>query len=161
MAMLSLEAATGPFFGGARSTTRYVRSGSAVLLVGYKGPCPPNLLDIATRALVVTLKAPCSGKTSTEVAGLAGISSRQVDRIYARAIKRGFDPNLRPIIIKDAYLEDAPRSGRPSKQTAENQEAILKKIKLDRANCVAYLKEGRLPEDEADEEAWSDTEDEG
>ena len=88
--------------------------------------------DIATRALVVTLKAPCSGKTSTEVAGLAGISSRQVDRIYARAIERGFDPNLRPIVIKDAYLKDAPRSGRPSKQTAENQEAILKKIKLDR-----------------------------
>ncbi|KAJ4155562.1 hypothetical protein LMH87_000800 [Akanthomyces muscarius] len=130
MAMLSLEAATGPFFGGARSTTRYVRSGSAVLLVGYKGPCPPNLLD------------------------------RHRDT-SSRAIKRGFDPNLRPIIIKDAYLEDAPRSGRPSKQTAENQEAILKKIKLDRANCVAYLKEGRLPEDEADEEAWSDTEDEG
>ncbi|KAM3566463.1 hypothetical protein ARSEF4850_000605 [Beauveria asiatica] len=116
--------------------------------------------DIATRALVVTLKAPCSGKTSIEVAGLAGISSRQVDRIYARAIERGFDPNLRPLVLKDAYLEDAPRSGRPSKQTTQNTEMILNKIKLDRVNCIAYFKESRLPEDEADEEAWSDTEDE-
>ncbi|KAM3448373.1 hypothetical protein MY3296_007857 [Beauveria thailandica] len=116
--------------------------------------------DIATRALVVTLKAPCCGKTSTEVAGLTGIPSRQVDRIYARAIERGFDPNLRPIVIKDAHLEDAPRSGQPSKQTTENKELILSKIKLNRANCMAYFEESRLPEDEADEEAWSDTEDE-
>lgn len=91
-----------------------------------------NKTDIATRALVVALKAPCSGKSMLEVAGLVGILPRQVDRIYARAIERGFDSNLRPIVIKDAYLEDAPRSGRPSKQTVETKEVILSKIKLDR-----------------------------
>ncbi|KAJ0146105.1 hypothetical protein HZ326_11159 [Fusarium oxysporum f. sp. albedinis] len=76
----------------------------------------PNT-DIATRALVVSLKAPCSGKTSPEVAEISGLSIRQVDRIYARAIENGFDPNARSLILKDEYLRDRPRSGRPAKAT--------------------------------------------
>lgn len=80
----------------------------------------------------MTLKAPCGGKSTAEVAFLAGISARQVDRIYARAIERGFDPNIRPIVIKNQHLEDLPRTGRPSKQTPENKDLIIKKIQLDR-----------------------------
>ncbi|KAM5352989.1 hypothetical protein ACJ41O_005711 [Fusarium nematophilum] len=78
----------------------------------------PNT-DIATRALVVALKAPCSGKPTEEVAAITGLSVRQVNRIYARAIERGFDPNLRPIVVRDDYLRDAPRSGRPMKRIEE------------------------------------------
>ncbi|TXB96901.1 hypothetical protein FocTR4_00012278, partial [Fusarium oxysporum f. sp. cubense] len=70
--------------------------------------------DIATRAFVVSLKAPCSGKTTNEFAEITGLSVRQVNRIYAHAIERGVDPNHGLVVILDSYLEDAPRSGRPS-----------------------------------------------
>jgi transposase len=87
--------------------------------------------DIATRAYIVALKA-SSGKTSIEISETTGLSVRQVNRIYARAIERGFDPNHRPIHIQDAYLIDAPRSGRPSKQTDEVKNLILAKVRRDR-----------------------------
>lgn len=86
--------------------------------------------DIATRALIIGLKS--SGKTSTEVSELTRISVRTINDIYARAIKRGFDPNLRPLEICDAYLADAPRSGRPKKQTTEARDKILSKVRFDR-----------------------------
>jgi hypothetical protein len=91
----------------------------------------PNT-DIATRAMVVSLKAPCSSKTTAEVAGITGLSNRQVNRIYARAIERGFDPNQRPLSIRDEYLEDAPRSGRLLKRTTEAQESVISKVRQDR-----------------------------
>ncbi|KAJ0127189.1 Uncharacterized protein HZ326_29705, partial [Fusarium oxysporum f. sp. albedinis] len=91
----------------------------------------PNT-DIATRAFVVSLKAPCSGKTTNEVAEITGLSVNLVNRIYARAIKRGFDPNVRPLILRNGYLEDTPRSGRPSKQTEETKELIISKVQRDR-----------------------------
>lgn len=91
----------------------------------------PNT-DIATRALVVALKAPCSGKTTEEVAAITGLSTRQINRIYARAIYRGFDPNLRPLVIRDEYLRDAPRSGRPPKQTEETKKEVFSKVRRDR-----------------------------
>ncbi|PHH59858.1 hypothetical protein CDD81_2437 [Ophiocordyceps australis] len=70
--------------------------------------------DIATRASAITLKY--SGKTTDEVALLVGISSRQVSRIWAKAIERGFDPAAQQLLIRDEFLTDAPRSGRPRKQ---------------------------------------------
>lgn len=75
--------------------------------------------DIATRALVISLKAPYSSKTTTEVAAITRLSTRQVNRIYGQAIKRGFNPNQRPMLLRDDYLQDAPRSRRPLKHTAE------------------------------------------
>ena len=49
--------------------------------------------DIATRALVISLKAPYSSKTTAKVSTITGLLSRQVNRIYIRAIERGFDLN--------------------------------------------------------------------
>lgn len=87
--------------------------------------------DIATRAAVVSLKS--SGRlTSTEVSAAIGLSVRQVDRIYAKAISRGFDPQLRPIKITDAFVADAPRSGRPRKQTDEVIALVSSKVRRDR-----------------------------
>lgn len=74
--------------------------------------------DISTRAVVVVLKSPLVGKTTAEVQqAITGLSKSTVNSIYARAIERGFEPSLKPLILKDEYLEDAPRSGRPTKHT--------------------------------------------
>jgi hypothetical protein len=88
--------------------------------------------DISTRALVVALKSPAVGKTTAQVVSITSLSKRTVDSIYARAIQRGFDPNAVPLVIKDEYLQDAPRSGRPSKQTEPVNEAITQKVRRDR-----------------------------
>lgn len=117
--------------------------------------------DIATRAFVVGLKS--TGKTTNEVADLTGLQPRTINRIYGRAIERGFDPNQRPLAIRDDYLVDASRSGRPKKQTPETQDKILAKPGGYRYLCYDYLAdltEVRLKKDETDEEAWVDTEDE-
>ena len=75
------------------------------------------MYDISTRALVVTLKSPLGGKTTAQVVAITGLPTRTVNSIYARAIERGFDPNAVPLVLKDEYLQDAPRAGRPTKQT--------------------------------------------
>ena len=79
----------------------------------------------------MALKA-LGGMTSANISAQTGISIRQVHRIYARAIERGFDPNERPFILKDEWLEDSPRSGRPTKQTPETKEKIVAKVRKDR-----------------------------
>jgi hypothetical protein len=86
--------------------------------------------DIATRAFVVGLKS--TGKTTNEVADLTGLQARTINRIYGRAIERGFDPNQRPLAIRDDYVVDASRSGRPTKQKPETEDKILTKVRFDR-----------------------------
>jgi transposase len=86
--------------------------------------------DIATRASVLTLLS--MGKTNAEVSSLLTVPKSTIRDILSRAIQRGFDPNVRPLEICDAYLTDAPRSGRPKKQTPETQDKILAKVRLDR-----------------------------
>jgi transposase len=91
----------------------------------------PNT-GIATRATVVALRSPLGGNTSAEVAAKTGLSVRSVNRIYARAIERGFEPNQSPLVIQDEWLEDAPRSGRPTKQTPDTTTKIIAKVRNDR-----------------------------
>ncbi|KAJ5199898.1 hypothetical protein N7472_005102 [Penicillium cf. griseofulvum] len=80
--------------------------------------CLPTMgHDIAKRSVVVTSKA--AGVSSATIAEIVGLSKRTVDRIYERALAKGFDPSLRPWNISDAMLTDAPRSGRPKKQSLE------------------------------------------
>ncbi|PQK11111.1 hypothetical protein BB8028_0002g14290 [Beauveria bassiana] len=137
--------------------------------------------ELATRALILTLKAPFCGKSTAEIASLTGVSTRTVDRIWARAIERGFDPAVLPVVLKDEYLEDAPRSGRPSKHTPTNQNLVVAKIREERydrektsavlaaeltaegipisAKTVrSSLRKANLPKNEANEEARPDTE---
>ncbi|KAK0724053.1 hypothetical protein B0H67DRAFT_99132 [Lasiosphaeris hirsuta] len=119
--------------------------------------------DIATRALIVTLKSPLVGMKTAEVVEKTGCSARQVQRIYARAIERGFDPNETPFVLKNEWLEDAPRSGRPSKQTPETTELII--AKPDRSGYLgnhhlADSKEEWISQNEANEEAWVDEDNE-
>ena len=91
----------------------------------------PNT-DISTRALIITLKSPVVGLSSADIFATTGISISTINRIYGRAIQRGFDPNIRPLVIKDEWLEDASRSGRPRKQTPETTERVVAKVRKDR-----------------------------
>jgi transposase len=88
--------------------------------------------DISMRALIVTLKSPLGGRSTSNISAITGVAPRTVNNIYARAIERGFDPNYIPIVIKDEFLEDAPKSGRPIKQTDYLKEAISTKVCGDR-----------------------------
>ncbi|KAJ5193324.1 hypothetical protein N7449_009466 [Penicillium cf. viridicatum] len=85
--------------------------------------------DIAKRAMVVTCKA--TGLSTTTISELSGLSKRTVNRVYERALESGFDPDSRPWNISDAMLADAPRSGRPTKQTLDVQTRVLSKVQTD------------------------------
>ena len=86
--------------------------------------------DITTRAQVVTLKS-FTTKTTREIAVITGLSVATVNRVYAQAIQRGYDHHADPM-IRDIFVQDAPRSGRPSKQTETTKELVTSKIRRDR-----------------------------
>ncbi|KAK6857764.1 hypothetical protein PG995_005463 [Apiospora arundinis] len=88
--------------------------------------------DLATRALIVALKSPLYGKTSVEIEVQTGVKERTINNIYARAIKAGFDPNARPMIICNEWLADKPRSGRPAKLGDELNQIVTEKVSTDR-----------------------------
>ncbi|CAE7020550.1 Transposase [Pyrenophora teres f. teres] len=90
----------------------------------------PNT-DLSTRALVVTLKSPFGGKSTTQISAITGISPRTIDAIYGRACQRGFEPNAPMIKLLPEHLEDASRTGRPRKQDAIREVAI-EKVRRDR-----------------------------
>jgi transposase len=89
------------------------------------------MYDISTRAYIVALKA-TSRLSSREIFSLTGVPTRTIDRIYAKAIERGFEPNASQLTIKDSYFEDAARSGRPPVASPEAAKAILSKVRTDR-----------------------------
>ena len=74
------------------------------------------------------------GKTSTEAGELFNLPTSTINRIYNRAIERGFDPDQRPLQIFDSQLADASRSGRPSKRTEEVKAKVVNKVRLDRSS---------------------------
>lgn len=86
--------------------------------------------DLATRAQVISLKA-FTQKTFAEIAYITGLSDPTTRRIFARAIERGFEPDVNPVIL-DEYVKDAPRSGRPTKQDTVTKDSVLSKVRRDR-----------------------------
>ncbi|KAL2808502.1 hypothetical protein BJX63DRAFT_436097 [Aspergillus granulosus] len=117
--------------------------------------------DLATRAQVISLKA-FTQKTFAEIAHITGLSVPTTRRIFARAIERGFEPDVNPVIL-DEYVKDSPRSGRPTKQDTGIKDSVLSKYRGNRYLCYHYLAdspESRIPQNEADSEAWIDEEDE-
>ncbi|KAI0616137.1 HTH-23 multi-domain protein, partial [Pyrenophora tritici-repentis] len=81
----------------------------------------PNT-DSYTRTLIVTLKSPPVGKSTSQISELTGVHPRTVDRIYSRAIAAGSEPNVLPLKIFPQHVQDAPKPGRPAKQAEEVKE---------------------------------------
>ena len=79
--------------------------------------------DIAIRAHVVALKA--YGVKAAEIQDRTGINPRTQRDIYARAIKRGFDPS-QPVLSQ--YVIDEPKAGRPRK---EKRQEVLNTVTRD------------------------------
>lgn len=44
--------------------------------------------------------------------------------LWAKALKRGFDPSARPVVILDCHVEDGQRTGRPRKKDQERDEVL-------------------------------------
>ncbi|KAF4339552.1 hypothetical protein FBEOM_6546 [Fusarium beomiforme] len=85
--------------------------------------------DIATRAMVVALMAPTGGaKTTVEIHALTGLPIQTIRNIYARAIRRGFEPNERPVRLINAWLEDTPR---PTNRLQETGHLVITKAMMD------------------------------
>ena len=68
--------------------------------------------DIATRAMVLTLKSPLTPLSTLDTAKKTGVPKPTIHNIYKRALERGYDPNAVPFLIKDDYLKRSPGSGR-------------------------------------------------
>ncbi|KAF2398241.1 hypothetical protein EJ06DRAFT_532600 [Trichodelitschia bisporula] len=94
--------------------------------------------EISTRAQVVGLKA--AGITNVEIHRLTGVPARTINLMYARAQRRGFNPEVTPAIVLDSHVRDAPRSGRPRKNPKPEDGNPA-----DPANPTAGPTDGALP----------------
>ncbi|KAF2239124.1 hypothetical protein EV356DRAFT_528419 [Viridothelium virens] len=120
--------------------------------------------DLSNRSLVVGLRA--LGYTSAQVSSFTGVPTRTATIIFDRACSRGFDPSSRPLKMKDEYIKDAPKSGRPRKDGSN-----VKKKPDAKPNDYGLSKITDWPEqnpsqitpheDGINEEAWVDEADEG
>jgi len=85
-----------------------------------------NRYDIAQRAQALTLLV--IGATYDYITTQTSISKRQIQYYLATAKSQGFDPTV-SIILKEEYLKDGIRTGRPKKTSLEQEEAIITSIK--------------------------------
>lgn len=85
----------------------------------------------ATRAAALALVYD-AGYPYKDAGYVLGLSELQVRRICARAIERGFDEKAKPLVIRDAFVQDAPRSDRSNQQGPKVQQLISNKVSSDR-----------------------------
>ena len=62
--------------------------------------------NLATRAIIITLKSALVKKINAKVAEETGLNLRTINYIYAKAINRSFDLNRFPLEIKNKYIKD-------------------------------------------------------
>ncbi|KAL1884051.1 hypothetical protein Daus18300_000160 [Diaporthe australafricana] len=70
--------------------------------------------QIATRAQILGLLA--AGFEYRQIFDHTGVSPDTQKTWWAKALKRGFDPTARPVLIVDRFVEDGKRSGRPRRK---------------------------------------------
>lgn len=98
--------------------------------LGYDLGNHGNRVCAAVRAQVLALKQ--FGASNRQISDITCISERQIQRFWAKAIARGYDPVDGSKALKDEYLIDEPRSGRPKKATIEASNEILTKVRKSR-----------------------------
>lgn len=86
-----------------------------------------NSTTIAQRIQAVALIE--AGIAAKIVAATVEVSDQTVYKWRRIAIERGYDPNVSKV-LKEEYVTDAPRSGRPRKVNPEVEEAILDNIPM-------------------------------
>jgi hypothetical protein len=80
--------------------------------------------EISIRTSIVLLKSPFGGSLSaSKIKALLNdqitLSTTQINDIYKKAIERGFDPNASKYLMKDEFVTNLQRTGRPSKKTED------------------------------------------
>ena len=88
-----------------------------------------NTLTLAQRLQALTLVE--HGVLAKRVEEITEVSTRSISHIKKKARSRGYDPEISRV-LKMEYVEDAPRSGQPSKVTPALEEAILTDVRKDR-----------------------------
>jgi hypothetical protein len=108
--------------------------------------------EISIRSVIIFLKSPLGGALSaSKIQALLdpqiAISISQINTIYKNAIERGFNPNASKFLIKDEFVTNLQRTGRPSKQTKEVIQLVQDAIERDcfgREKSCADITEGLL-----------------
>jgi transposase len=81
--------------------------------------------DLGTRVQALTLlEARCPIANITQI---TGISKASIYRLRKIAVQRGYEPEKDKRILL-SYIEDAPRSGRPTKQTDEVKKQVVELV---------------------------------
>ena len=81
--------------------------------------------DLATKVQALTLLT--SGMPVLAIEAITSISRSQIFRIRQKALTAGYNPAISPAILL-IYVEDAPKSGRPSKVTPEKVRELIEHI---------------------------------
>jgi transposase len=90
---------------------------------------PRAQYDIAQRAQALTMLQ--FGATYPQITEHTGISKRQVQYYLAAAKAHGYNPSI-SFILKNEYLVDAPRPGRPPKLDQAAEDELVEAIRKDR-----------------------------
>ena len=88
-----------------------------------------NNFDTATRSQACTLKV-LTNMTAAKIQEITGIGERQQRRLVQKAKDRGWIPGRQ---LLDCHVDDAPRSGRPSKTDEATIEKGLANVRQNRA----------------------------
>lgn len=83
---------------------------------------------MATRAQVIGLLT--AGILPADIAAVTGVPAQTCRNWWKKALKRGFDPQARPLLVLDEHVVDGLRSGRPSTQDDKQDDVSL----IDREN---------------------------
>ncbi|KAG8165201.1 hypothetical protein KVR01_005476 [Diaporthe batatas] len=78
--------------------------------------------EIATRSQILSLLA--VGFEHRQIFDYTGVSPDTQKIWWKKALKRGFDPSARPLLILDCHVEDGKRTGRPCKRDEEKDKVI-------------------------------------
>jgi hypothetical protein len=76
---------------------------------------PPKQIEQGTRAVILCLRA--IGTPGKEIQKLVGSPISSINGVYNSALKRGFDPEARPLEFNEYIRESTPRRTAESKVT--------------------------------------------